>query len=72
MDVNERKYSCGVFQDLGFPCGHALYILHTVRKYDEVMSYFSKGYKQQHILKTIGELKGKERHGCYYKPKETR
>ena len=55
-DMNERKCTCGLFQDLGFPCGHALYILHTLEKYDEVMSYVSEGYKQQHILETIGDL----------------
>ena len=56
VDMNERKCTCGLFQDLGFPCGHALYILHTLEKYDEVMSYVSEGYKQQHILETIGDL----------------
>ena len=56
VDRNERKCTCGLFQDLGFPCGHALYILHTLEKYDEVMSYVSDGYKQQHILETIGDL----------------
>ena len=40
--------------------GHALYILYTLVKYDEVMSYVREGYKQQHILETIGELKRKE------------
>ena len=30
--------------------------LHTLEKYDEVMSYVSEGYKQQHILETIGDL----------------
>ena len=60
VDRNERKCTCGLFQDLGFPCGHALYILHTFGKYDEVMSYVREGYKQQHILETIGELKSKE------------
>ena len=57
VDMNERKCTCGLFQDLGFPCGHALYILHTLGKYDEVMSYVREGYKQQHILKTIGDFK---------------
>ena len=57
VDRNERKCTCGLFQDLGFPCGHALYILHTLGKYDEVMSYVREGYKQQHILKTIGDFK---------------
>ena len=56
LDMNERECTCGLFQDLGFPCGHALYILHTLEKYDEVMSYVSEGYKQQHILETIGDL----------------
>ena len=56
VDMNERKCTCGLFQDLGFPCGHVFYILHTLEKYDEVMSYVSEGYKQQHILETIGDL----------------
>ena len=60
LDMNERECTCGLLQDLGFPCGHALYILHTLEKYDEVMSYVRERYKQQHILETIGELKSKE------------
>ena len=59
--MNEWECTCGLFQDLGFPCGHTLYILHTLGKYDEVMSYVREGYNQQHILKTIGELKSNDR-----------
>ena len=72
VDMNERKCICGLFQDLGFSCGHTLYILHTLRRYEEAVNYVKEGYRQQHILETIGELEGNERHKYCHQPKETR
>ena len=59
VDMNGRSCTCGLFQDVGHPCIHAIAILHQSKRFGDVMDYVNEGYKQQSILKTCPKLKEK-------------
>ena len=45
-----------MFQELGYPCIHALAILYSQGRYDEVMSYVSDGYLRRSVEKACFRL----------------
>ena len=43
---------CGQFQENGYPCVHALFVLHQKNMLDDVESYIDKGYYRKSVAKT--------------------
>ena len=56
VDLCHHRCSCGQFQENGYPCVHALYILHREKKYDQVVSYIDEGYRTERVAETCVNL----------------
>ena len=46
------RCGCGQFQENGYPCVHALFVLHQKNILDDVESYIDKGYYRKNVAKT--------------------
>ena len=52
MDIFHRRCGCGQFQENGYPCVHALFVLHQKNMLDDVESYIDEGYYRKSVAKT--------------------
>ena len=52
VDFFHRRCGCGQFQENGYPCVHALFVLHQKNMLDDVESYIDKGYYRKNVAET--------------------
>ena len=52
VDFFHRRCGCGQFQENGYPCVHALFVLHQKNMLDDVESYIDEGYYRKNVAKT--------------------
>ena len=52
VDFCRHRCSCGQFQENGYPCVHALYILYKCKNDGQAESYIERGYLRKEIAKT--------------------
>ena len=57
VDLENRQCSCGKFQNMLFPCIHAIAILHSANRYYDVLSYVDDEYKTEVISSKIFPIK---------------
>ena len=52
VELSHRHCGCGQFQENGYPCVHALFVLHQKNMLDDVESYIDEGYLCKNVAKT--------------------
>ena len=52
VDFFHRCCGCGQFQENGYPCVHALFVLHQKNMLDDVESYIDEGYYRKSVAET--------------------
>ena len=52
VDFCRHRCSCGQFQENGYPCVHALYILYKCKNDGQAEPYIERGYLRKEIAKT--------------------
>lgn len=67
-DFENRTCSCCIPQRMGYPCVHMIAILHSEKKYDQVVNYISDCYTKSEIVKNCPKIEVKKtKPDCRYK-----
>lgn len=67
-DFENRTCSCCLPQRMGYPCVHMIAILHSEKKYDQVVNYISDCYTKNEIVKSCPKIEVKlKKIECRYK-----
>ena len=60
VEFSRRRFGCrcgcGQFQENGYPCVHALFVLHQKNMLDKVDLYIDEGYLRKNVAKTCLNL----------------